>query len=48
MPLPEGASYLGFVFARAQSPDAVEAALRAAGSVIEAVVAPKLEMAPRT
>ena len=48
VPLPEGASYLGFVFARAQSPDAVEAALRAAGSVIEAVVAPKLEMAPRT
>jgi biotin carboxylase len=30
VPLPEGASYLGFIFARAQHPDDVEAALRAA------------------
>jgi biotin carboxylase len=29
-PLPEGDRYLGFLFARAQSPEAVEAALRAA------------------
>jgi ATP-grasp domain/L-amino acid ligase C-terminal domain 2 len=28
MPLPEGASYLGFIFARAATPDAVELALR--------------------
>jgi biotin carboxylase len=28
IPLPEGSSYLGFLFARAASPDAVEAALR--------------------
>ena len=28
IPLPEGASYLGFIFARAESPAAVEAALR--------------------
>ncbi|MGH3183502.1 MAG: hypothetical protein ACRDOE_16595, partial [Streptosporangiaceae bacterium] len=28
--LPEGASYLGFIFARAKEPAAVEAALRAA------------------
>jgi len=28
IPLPEGASYLGFIFARAESPDAVEQALR--------------------
>jgi hypothetical protein len=28
IPLPEGASYLGFLFARAESPAAVEAALR--------------------
>ena len=47
VPLPEGASYLGFVFARAQSPDAVETALRAAGELVEAVLAPKLELAPR-
>ncbi len=28
IPLPEGASYLGFIFARAETPDAVEQALR--------------------
>jgi hypothetical protein len=30
IPLPEGASYLGFIFARAERPEQVEAALRAA------------------
>jgi hypothetical protein len=30
VPLPEGASYLGFIFARAETPDAVEQALREA------------------
>ena len=30
VPLPEGASYLGFIFARGESPAAVEAALRRA------------------
>jgi biotin carboxylase len=30
VPLPEGATYLGFIFARAESPQAVESALRAA------------------
>jgi hypothetical protein len=30
VPLPEGNRYLGFVFARADSPEEVEAALRAA------------------
>ena len=30
VPLPEGASYLGFIFARAESPALVEAALREA------------------
>ena len=29
VPLPEGASYLGFIFARGETPDAVERALRA-------------------
>ena len=28
VPLPEGASYLGFIFARGENPDAVERALR--------------------
>jgi ATP-grasp domain/L-amino acid ligase C-terminal domain 2 len=45
VPLPEGASYLGFAFARGDSPEAVEAALRAAGARIEAVVTPKLPVA---
>lgn len=30
VPLPEGASYLGFIFARGESPAAVEEALRSA------------------
>ncbi len=30
LPLPEGSSYLGFIFARASSPHEVEAALRRA------------------
>jgi hypothetical protein len=30
VPLPEGWQYLGFIFARAESPEAVESALRAA------------------
>src|SRR3954454_21978631 len=42
VPLPEGSSYLGFAFARGDSPAQVEAALREAGSRIEMVVAPKL------
>jgi biotin carboxylase len=44
VPLPEGSSYLGFVFARGDSPQAVENALRAAGERIEAVVTPKLPL----
>ena len=35
---PEGDRYLGFVFARAPTPDRVEAALRRAGDLIEVVV----------
>jgi biotin carboxylase len=42
VPLPEGASYFGFVFARGETPQAVEAALRAAGEQVKAVVAPRL------
>ena len=35
VPLPEGNRYLGFLFARAKTPDQVETALRAAHSRIE-------------
>jgi biotin carboxylase len=45
VPLPEGASYLGFAFARGGTPAEVEAALREAGARIEAVVTPKLPLA---
>jgi biotin carboxylase len=45
VPLPEGASYLGFAFARGDTPEEVEAALWAAGARIEAVVTPKLPVA---
>lgn len=40
LPPPEGASYLGFIFSRAATPDAVEAALREAHSRIEFVILP--------
>ena len=39
-PLPEGDRYLGFLFARADTPDAVEAALRAAHAALEVVIDP--------
>ena len=42
VPLPEGASYLGFVFARGGTPEEMEGALRKAGALVEAVVMPKL------
>ncbi|HEX4381370.1 MAG TPA: ATP-grasp domain-containing protein [Myxococcales bacterium] len=42
VPLPEGASYFGFAFARGETPQAVEAALRAAGEQVRAVVTPRL------
>jgi biotin carboxylase len=42
VPLPEGASYFGFAFARGETPEAVEAALRKASAQVRAVVAPRL------
>jgi biotin carboxylase len=45
VPLPEGASYLGFAFARGETPEEVEAALRRAGSFIDPVLDPKLRIA---
>ena len=48
VPLPEGGSYLGFVFARGAAPGEVERALREAHSRLRVVVAPawRLERAP--
>ena len=42
VPLPEGDSYLGFVFARGPDPQAVEGALRAAHARLHIVTAPDL------
>jgi len=43
-PLPEGASYLGFIFARGESPALVEAALREAHARLEIRIDPLLTM----
>ena len=42
VPLPEGASYLGFIFARGQSPEFVEDALRHAHQQIRFNISPVL------
>jgi biotin carboxylase len=42
VPLPEGASYLGFIFARGDSPEAVEAAVRQAQARLGFAVTPLL------
>jgi biotin carboxylase len=39
---PEGSSYLGFIFARGESPEEVEAALRAAHGKLHFVISPRL------
>ena len=39
---PEGSSYLGFIFSRAETPEAAEAALRAAHAKLEFVLTPRL------
>jgi len=46
VPLPEGASYPGFIFARADAPEAVEAALRQAHARLEWVVDRSVEVLP--
>lgn len=43
LPLPEGASYLGFLFARCQTPGAVEAALRRSHAELRFRIATALE-----
>ena len=40
IPLPEGASYLGFIFARAPTPQQAEQALRAAHAKLKIVISP--------
>jgi len=42
VPLPEGASYLGFIFARGRSPEFVESALRRAHEQLRFVISPAL------
>jgi len=42
---PEGASYLGFIFARAETPGAVETALRAAHQALRIRITPRLAVA---
>jgi biotin carboxylase len=45
-PLPEGDSYLGFIFARGETPDAVEAALRSAHACLRFEIVPEMRLAP--
>jgi biotin carboxylase len=45
VPLPEGDSYLGFIFARGETPDAVEAALRDAHGRLRFEIVPELHLA---
>ena len=40
VPLPEGDRYLGFLFARGDTPDGVEAALRSAHDALEVIIDP--------
>jgi len=42
VPLPEGGTYLGFMFAHADTPDEVESALREAHDCLNIVIAPSL------
>jgi len=47
VPLPEGSSYLGFMFARAATPQQVETALRSAHDHLSVVVGPLLKIEDR-
>ncbi len=48
VPLPEGGSYLGFMFARGDSPESVERALRQAHACLNFVLAPVWHIQPST
>jgi hypothetical protein len=43
-PLPEGASYLGFIFARGESPDGVERSLRDAHARLSFRIEPAITL----
>jgi hypothetical protein len=43
VPLPEGSSYLGFIFARGETPLTVESALREAAACLDFVINPPSE-----
>ncbi len=45
VPLPEGNSYLGFIFARGEKPEEVEAALRAAHRQLHFTIVPEIQLA---
>ncbi len=45
LPLPEGASYLGFIFARGETPASVEAALREAHARLRIEIKPTISLA---
>ncbi len=47
IPLPEGDSYLGFIFARGETPAAVEAALRLAHSHLHFTIVPEIALTLR-
>jgi hypothetical protein len=44
VPLPQGASYLGFIFARGERPEEVEAALRVAHRRLHFVILPQVRL----
>jgi len=44
VPLPEGASYLGFIFARGPSPAGVERALRQAHALLQFAIDPEWQV----
>lgn len=46
VPLPEGASYLGFIFAKGKSPDAVEQALRMSHARLDFHITPEIRLRP--
>ena len=46
VPLPEGSAYLGYVFARGDTPDGVERALRDAGGRLRIVISPMWRLSP--
>ena len=48
LPLPEGASYLGFIFARAPRSGDVELALRAAHARLTFTIAPEMRVLQST